>query len=117
MTEVNTDLEISVQITVVPIDMKDGDLVRFRYNGGVFKKEGLVDIPLPEKQRGRPVDRNTKLIKWIDSKGKQTWSIDDFFQAHPECKQNRKRVIKQISRFIDLKRIIQLSNNSFRRNV
>lgn len=117
MTDVNTDLEISVQITVSPIDMKEGKLTKFRYNGGVFKKEELENnILVPKADRGRPRFKNTKLIKWIDSKGKQSWVVDDFFKDHPECLQNKKRVVKQISDLIGLHRIIQLDNSTFRRN-
>ena len=104
--------------------MKDGDLTRFRYNGGVFKKEGTpialdvtAAVEAVKRKQGRPRDSNTKLIRWIDSKGKQSWSVDDYFKEYPECNQNRKLVIKQITRFIDLKRIIQIGKDRFRRNV
>ena len=122
MTEVKVNLDWGVQVTIYPIDMKEGNLIKFRYNGDVFKKERPDCINLPGTsnvvvQQGRPKDRNTKLIRWIDSKGKQTWSVDDFFKDHPECNQNRKRVVKQITRFIELKRIIQIGKDKFRRNI
>jgi len=70
-----------------------------------------------KKKRGRPALKNTKLIKFIDSKGKQSWSLDDFFRKHPESERNKDRIDKQLSMLIELRKIIQLDNKTFRRNV
>ena len=61
--------------------------------------------------------KDTKLIKWIETKGKNSWGIKDFLIKHPECERNKDRVENQLIELIKQKRIIQLSDTRFRNNI
>jgi len=85
MTEVKVNLDWGVQVTIYPIDMKDGDLIKFRYNGDVFKKErpdcidlpgaGVVENPsikyCPKCKTDKPLAEFSKNIR--DGRGVQSY--------------------------------------------
>lgn len=108
-------------------DVENGLIKAIKLNNDIFvlnngfkqsiKTKVRIERHQGKKKVGRPALKNTKLIKWIDSKGKNSWDINDFLKKHPECERNKDRVDKQLSMLIELKRIIQLDNNMFRKNI
>jgi len=68
-------------------------------------------------KKNKPNLENTVFIQWIDKKGKNSFTVDDFLEQHPECDRTKDRIDYQITELIKFKRIIQLGPNKFRRNI
>jgi len=108
-------------IEVIVTDMEKGNITGLMFDDNYFK---LVDkkkvsvkikkvnkIELNKKNKRKRFEN--KVDKWIKEKDITTFNIDNYFKDNPDDLLQKKRIIQYISKMINDKTLIQVSNNTF----